>query len=219
MLYHLQQSLAFWLPAWVRFFRRHLKSFPCALKQWPHCLRPGPFQSCGTGCLPTVPSLQKHMADSSLMSRPRTPPDLAHTQWHHPLLYVQVEKRLELVKQVSHSTHKKLTACLQGQQGAEADKRSVSALGRFRFACWWQESPDDRAPFDDRVPFLGLCFLLLFIQSLLCLRIELRDSSPCDGPSLPLNPTWSILCPHQARLQVSPCVFLVWEAGKLEISH
>lgn len=37
----------------------------------------------------------------------------------------QVEKRLELVKQVSHSTHKKLTACLQGQQGVDADKRSV----------------------------------------------------------------------------------------------
>uniref|UniRef100_A0A6I8PEK2 BAR domain-containing protein n=1 Tax=Ornithorhynchus anatinus TaxID=9258 RepID=A0A6I8PEK2_ORNAN len=37
---------------------------------------------------------------------------------------LQVEKRLELVKQVSHSTHKKLTACLQGQQGVEADKRS-----------------------------------------------------------------------------------------------
>ncbi|XP_057214228.1 rho GTPase-activating protein 44 isoform X3 [Triplophysa rosa] len=38
---------------------------------------------------------------------------------------LQVEKRLELVKQVSHSTHKKLTACLQGQQGVEVDKRSV----------------------------------------------------------------------------------------------
>uniref|UniRef100_A0A8C9SB03 Rho GTPase-activating protein 44 n=1 Tax=Scleropages formosus TaxID=113540 RepID=A0A8C9SB03_SCLFO len=37
---------------------------------------------------------------------------------------LQVEKRLELVKQVSHSTHKKLTACLQGQQGADIDKRS-----------------------------------------------------------------------------------------------
>ncbi|PIO29495.1 hypothetical protein AB205_0135160, partial [Aquarana catesbeiana] len=35
-----------------------------------------------------------------------------------------VEKRLELVKQVSHSTHKKLTACLQGQQGTDTDKRS-----------------------------------------------------------------------------------------------
>ncbi|XP_012863675.2 rho GTPase-activating protein 44 [Echinops telfairi] len=41
-----------------------------------------------------------------------------------PIGLLQVEKRLELVKQVSHSTHKKLTACLQGQQGAEADKRS-----------------------------------------------------------------------------------------------
>uniref|UniRef100_A0A8C7FQA1 Rho GTPase activating protein 44 n=2 Tax=Oncorhynchus TaxID=8016 RepID=A0A8C7FQA1_ONCKI len=37
---------------------------------------------------------------------------------------LQVEKRLELVKQVSHSTHKKLTACLQGQQGVDVEKRS-----------------------------------------------------------------------------------------------
>lgn len=37
----------------------------------------------------------------------------------------QVEKRLELVKQVSHSTHKKLTACLQGQQGVDVEKKSV----------------------------------------------------------------------------------------------
>ncbi|TNN51594.1 Rho GTPase-activating protein 44 [Liparis tanakae] len=35
----------------------------------------------------------------------------------------EVEKRLELVKQVSHSTHKKLTGCLQGQQGVDVDKR------------------------------------------------------------------------------------------------
>ncbi|XP_064378539.1 rho GTPase-activating protein 44 isoform X2 [Dromaius novaehollandiae] len=41
---------------------------------------------------------------------------------------LQVEKRLELVKQVSHSTHKKLTACLQGQQGVDADKRSKLPL-------------------------------------------------------------------------------------------
>ncbi|XP_055031774.1 rho GTPase-activating protein 44 isoform X7 [Misgurnus anguillicaudatus] len=38
---------------------------------------------------------------------------------------LQAEKRLELVKQVTHSTHKKLTACLQGQQGVDVDKRSV----------------------------------------------------------------------------------------------
>uniref|UniRef100_A0A673Y050 Rho GTPase-activating protein 44 n=1 Tax=Salmo trutta TaxID=8032 RepID=A0A673Y050_SALTR len=41
------------------------------------------------------------------------------------LSFRQVEKRLELVKQVSHSTHKKLTACLQGQQGVDVEKRSV----------------------------------------------------------------------------------------------
>ncbi|XP_033945598.1 rho GTPase-activating protein 44 isoform X5 [Pseudochaenichthys georgianus] len=40
---------------------------------------------------------------------------------------LQVEKRLDLVKQVTHSTHKKLTACLQGQQGADVEKRSVKS--------------------------------------------------------------------------------------------
>ena len=39
----------------------------------------------------------------------------------------QVEKRLDLVKQVTHSTHKKLTACLQGQQGTDMEKRSVKS--------------------------------------------------------------------------------------------
>uniref|UniRef100_A0A669EEX7 Rho GTPase activating protein 44 n=1 Tax=Oreochromis niloticus TaxID=8128 RepID=A0A669EEX7_ORENI len=41
---------------------------------------------------------------------------------------LQVEKRLELVKQVSHSTHKKLTACLQGQQGVDVDKKKRAML-------------------------------------------------------------------------------------------
>ncbi|XP_061606548.1 rho GTPase-activating protein 44 isoform X2 [Phyllopteryx taeniolatus] len=40
---------------------------------------------------------------------------------------LQVEKRLDLVKQVTHSTHKKLTACLQGQQGADVEKKSVKS--------------------------------------------------------------------------------------------
>ncbi|XP_076121603.1 rho GTPase-activating protein 44 isoform X3 [Alosa pseudoharengus] len=40
---------------------------------------------------------------------------------------LQVEKRLDLVKQVSHSTHKKLNACLQGQQGADGEKKSVKS--------------------------------------------------------------------------------------------
>uniref|UniRef100_A0A3Q2XV09 Rho GTPase activating protein 44 n=1 Tax=Hippocampus comes TaxID=109280 RepID=A0A3Q2XV09_HIPCM len=37
---------------------------------------------------------------------------------------LQVEKRLDLVKQVTHGTHKRLTACLQGQQGLDAEKKS-----------------------------------------------------------------------------------------------
>ncbi|XP_074552260.1 rho GTPase-activating protein 44 isoform X4 [Halichoeres trimaculatus] len=40
---------------------------------------------------------------------------------------LQVEKRLDLVKQVTHSTHKKLTACLQGQQSTDMEKRSVKS--------------------------------------------------------------------------------------------
>ncbi|KAK5611116.1 Rho GTPase-activating protein 44 [Crenichthys baileyi] len=40
---------------------------------------------------------------------------------------LQVEKRLDLVKQVTHSTHKKLNACLQGQQGTDTEKRSVKS--------------------------------------------------------------------------------------------
>ncbi|XP_030200233.1 rho GTPase-activating protein 44 isoform X2 [Gadus morhua] len=44
---------------------------------------------------------------------------------------LQVEKRLDLVKQVTHSTHKKLTACLQGQQGAEGEKRSVKSPSKL----------------------------------------------------------------------------------------
>uniref|UniRef100_A0A8K9UP33 Rho-GAP domain-containing protein n=1 Tax=Oncorhynchus mykiss TaxID=8022 RepID=A0A8K9UP33_ONCMY len=41
---------------------------------------------------------------------------------------LQVEKRLDLVKQVTHSTHKKLTACLQGQQGAEEREKKSKKL-------------------------------------------------------------------------------------------
>ncbi|XP_026171683.1 rho GTPase-activating protein 44-like isoform X2 [Mastacembelus armatus] len=44
---------------------------------------------------------------------------------------LQVEKRLELVKQVSHSTHKKLAACLQGQQGVDVDKKSVRSPSKL----------------------------------------------------------------------------------------
>ncbi|KAM9783451.1 rho GTPase-activating protein 44-like isoform 10-T11 [Syngnathus typhle] len=40
---------------------------------------------------------------------------------------LQVEKRLELVKQVTHSTHKKLTVCLQGHQGADVERKSLKS--------------------------------------------------------------------------------------------
>ncbi|XP_029014915.1 rho GTPase-activating protein 17b isoform X2 [Betta splendens] len=36
---------------------------------------------------------------------------------------IQIEKRLETVRSVSHNTHKKLVSCLQGQLGTDADKR------------------------------------------------------------------------------------------------
>ncbi|NXK69237.1 RHG44 protein, partial [Sylvietta virens] len=49
----------------------------------------------------------------------------------------QVEKRLVFFKQVSHSTHKKLTACLQGLFFLDADKRSkklpLTTLAQFFF--------------------------------------------------------------------------------------
>uniref|UniRef100_A0A674AFW9 Rho GTPase-activating protein 44 n=1 Tax=Salmo trutta TaxID=8032 RepID=A0A674AFW9_SALTR len=41
---------------------------------------------------------------------------------------LQVGKRLDLVKQVTHSTHKKLAACLQGQQGAEEREKKSKKL-------------------------------------------------------------------------------------------
>lgn len=75
-----------------------------------------------------------------------------------PLLFLQVEKRLELVKQVSHSTHKKLTACLQGQQGAEADKRSVSAF--------LPPAPRQLHPWRTVDPLPGPCLVWLCLISL-----------------------------------------------------
>lgn len=38
----------------------------------------------------------------------------------------QIERRMELVRVVSHNTHKKMVSCLQGHIGAEAEKRHVS---------------------------------------------------------------------------------------------
>lgn len=41
----------------------------------------------------------------------------------------QVEQRLEPAKRAAHNVHKRLQACLQGQSGADMDKRVVSELG------------------------------------------------------------------------------------------
>lgn len=35
----------------------------------------------------------------------------------------QIERRMELVRAVSHNTHKRLVTCLQGQVGTDAEKR------------------------------------------------------------------------------------------------
>lgn len=40
----------------------------------------------------------------------------------------QIERRMELVRVVSHNTHKKMVSCLQGHIGADAEKRHVSNL-------------------------------------------------------------------------------------------
>lgn len=41
------------------------------------------------------------------------------------LSHVQIERRLELVRLVSHNTHKRLVSCLQSQLGTDAEKRQV----------------------------------------------------------------------------------------------
>ncbi|XP_067225672.1 rho GTPase-activating protein 44 isoform X3 [Chanodichthys erythropterus] len=69
-------------------------------------------------------ALWKRKLHISTRRKRKAPPEAEKTEVLSDDL-LQVEKRLELVKQVSHNTHKKLTACLQGQQGVDVDKRSV----------------------------------------------------------------------------------------------
>lgn len=40
----------------------------------------------------------------------------------------QIERRMELVRVVSHNTHKRMVSCLQGHIGADAEKRHVRPL-------------------------------------------------------------------------------------------
>lgn len=42
-----------------------------------------------------------------------------------PRVCPQIEKRMELVRLVSHNSHKRLASCLQGQLGTDAEKRHV----------------------------------------------------------------------------------------------
>uniref|UniRef100_A0A3Q2YK13 Rho GTPase-activating protein 44 n=1 Tax=Hippocampus comes TaxID=109280 RepID=A0A3Q2YK13_HIPCM len=70
----------------------------------------------------------------------------------------QAEKRLELVKQVSHSTHKKLAACLQGQQNVEVDKKSVrSPSKKLPLATLAQCMLEGAALLGDESKMLKLC--------------------------------------------------------------
>lgn len=54
----------------------------------------------------------------------------------------QVEQRLEPAKRAAHSVHKRLQACLQGQSGADMDKRVVSRGPREGGA--WQDTSVQR---------------------------------------------------------------------------
>lgn len=47
----------------------------------------------------------------------------------------QIERRMELVRLVSHNTHKRLVSCLQGQLGTDSEKRQVRSTG-FPLSCW-----------------------------------------------------------------------------------
>lgn len=48
----------------------------------------------------------------------------------HLLSSAQIERRMELVRVVSHNTHKRMVSCLQGHIGADAEKRHVSHQAR-----------------------------------------------------------------------------------------
>lgn len=48
---------------------------------------------------------------------------------------IQIERRLENMRLVSHNAHKKLTMCLQGNVGTDAEKRHVSDSCFYIFKC------------------------------------------------------------------------------------
>lgn len=50
--------------------------------------------------------------------------------------YVQIERRMELVRLVSHNTHKRLVSCLQGQLGTDTEKRHVRSTSPSPTSSW-----------------------------------------------------------------------------------
>lgn len=72
-----------------------------------------------------VPALGKNKVVGGGGQPPRT-----HSRHALP----QVEQRLEPAKRAAHNVHKRLQACLQGQSGADMDKRVVSGGPREKGA-------------------------------------------------------------------------------------
>ncbi|KAM3660628.1 LOW QUALITY PROTEIN: rho GTPase-activating protein 44 [Ammospiza maritima maritima] len=113
-------------PGWQR-LREGREAQECGQVQQCRAGSTGQVRECqaGTavqaGCCTMSPAPEKRQLGRVPASRWMLPAEKTEVLSEDLL---QVEKRLELVKQVSHSTHKKLTACLQGQQGLDADKRS-----------------------------------------------------------------------------------------------
>lgn len=55
-----------------------------------------------------------------------------------PVFPLQIERRMELVRLVSHNAHKRLVSCLQGQLGVDTEKRQVRSLcGRLALSTRW----------------------------------------------------------------------------------
>lgn len=74
---------------------------------------------------------------------------LAHCFSVSILSCAQIERRMELVRVVSHNTHKRMVSCLQGHIGADAEKRHVRPLDTSHpepnwseFSCVNQLKPD-----------------------------------------------------------------------------
>lgn len=57
----------------------------------------------------------------------------------HWSLFCQIERRLDAVRSMCHHSHKRLTACFQGQHGMDAERRHVSIRcdSESEMLCLW----------------------------------------------------------------------------------